>query len=109
MDATDITADRMPMTMRPFSPTGKRSRTKVARMLALDAGSGYSTAAARPSQATATAIGSIRMGARSAPRRAAAASRAAKLREKLSIATKKLSTIETTSAATLSQPCAPKS
>jgi hypothetical protein len=36
-------------------------------------------------------------------------SRAAKLREKLSIATKKLSTIETTSAATRSQPCAPKS
>ena len=84
--ATDMVAERMAITISPFRPTGNASRTKVVRMPAPTRDPGRGLRAASPSQATASAIGRISTIASRAPLRAAAASRAAKLREKLSIA-----------------------
>ena len=62
-----------------------------------------------PSQVEATAIGSTNSTASSAPLREALTFFAAKQRVKLSIATKKLMPIETTSARIVAHPHAPKS
>ena len=104
ISAVDISAARMPTSIRPLRPTGNVSNTNLDRILLLFSRSGYRRAAVIPSHTAPTARGNRNIAAQSVPCRATRSFFAANILVKLSIPTKKLMGIDTPSASIVETP-----